>query len=371
MVELSMNDDELMWRAIKLALKGSGYVSPNPRVGAVIVKDDKIIGEGYHSNFGSEHAEISAINSVTNEDLSDAILYVNLEPCSHQGKTPPCVDTIIEKKFKKVVIGMIDPNPLVSGNGIKKLQEAGIGVQVGVLESECKWLNRFFIKYIQNGLPYIIIKSAISLDGYIATASKESKWISSEESRRRVHILRSVCDAVLVGRNTATLDNPSLTVRYIDGRNPFRVLIDTNLNSPLGLNLFIDEQRTKTIIVCSELAYQTAKAEALKSSGVNILTARLDINNRIDLIDVLVKLANEFMISSILVEGGSEIIAAFLKKNLSDEMQIFIAPKLFGDGIKLINNFNVNTIDNAEKIKIKTISKSGTDIHIIATKEHD
>lgn len=371
MVELMLNDEELMWKAIKLALKGSGYVSPNPRVGAVIVKNGEIIAEGYHSHFGGEHAEINAIKNSAIDSFDDATLYVNLEPCSHQGKTPPCVNEIIERKFKRVVIGMVDPNPLVSGSGIKMLEEAGIDVKVGVLEQECKWLNRFFIKHITSGLPYVILKSAVSLDGFIATTNNESKWISSEESRRRVHILRSTCDAVLIGRKTAEKDNPSLTVRHINGRNPKRVLLDTNLISPLNLNLFTDEFRENTIVVCSESASQTAKAETLKSTGVSILTARLDKNNKIDLVDALLKLSNNHQISSVLVEGGSSIFSSFIHKNIFDELQIFISNKIFGNGIRLFNDWEALTIDKAMYFKLKAISRSDTDIHLIALRNDE
>ncbi len=363
-----LNDEELMWRAIKLALKGSGYVSPNPRVGAVIVRDGEIISEGYHSHFGAEHAEVNAIKNAGLNSFEDATLYVNLEPCSHQGKTPPCVNVIIEKKFKKVVIGTIDPNPLVSGRGIKLLKDAGIEIKVGVLEEECKWLNRFFIKHITSGLPYIILKSAVSLDGFIATANNESRWISSEESRLRVHILRSICDAVLIGRNTAEKDNPRLTVRHINGRNPKRVLLDTNLNSPMNLNLFIDDFRENTIVLCAETAAQTAKAETLKSSGVNILAARLDKNNKIDLVDALLKLSNHFNIGSILVEGGGSIFSSFISKNIFDELQIFISNKILGNGVKLLNDWQALSVDKAKSFTIKAISKSDTDIHLIALK---
>ena len=232
-----MADESYIQLAIEIAKKGTGSVSPNPLVGCVIIKDNKIIGAGYHQKFGEEHAEINAINSSA-ESVEGSTLYVNLEPCSHHGKTPPCVDRIIKEKIKRVVIGTLDVNPLVSGNGVKALKKAGVDVKVGVLENECIELNKFFFKYITSKLPYVTLKAAQTLDGMIADKNKNSEWISSKESRKYVHWLRARYDAVLIGSDTAKIDNPKLTVRMVEGRNPYRVVLDSKLSLKTDLYLF-------------------------------------------------------------------------------------------------------------------------------------
>ena len=214
-----MTDESYIKLAIEIAKKGRGNVSPNPLVGCIIVKDERIIGAGYHEKYGENHAEINAINSAK-ESIEGSTLFVNLEPCSHQGLTPPCVDKIIENKIKRVVIGTLDMNPLVCGNGIKKLKAAGIDVKAGILENECTALNKFFFKHITKKIPYVTLKIAQTLDGKIADRKGDSKWISSLLSRRYVHELRSKYDAVLIGLGTVLKDNPSLTVRLTEGRNP-------------------------------------------------------------------------------------------------------------------------------------------------------
>ena len=232
-----MADESYIQLAIEIAKKGAGSVSPNPLVGCVIIKDNKIIGAGYHQKFGEEHAEINAINSSA-ESVEGSTLYVNLEPCRHHGKTTPCVDRIIKEKIKRVVIGTLDVNPLVSGNGVKALKKAGVDVKVGVLEKECFELNKFFFKYITSKLPYVTLKASQTLDGMIADKNKNSEWISSKESIKYVHWLRASYDAVLFGSDTAKIDNPKLTVRMVEGRNPYRVVLDSNLNLKTDLYLF-------------------------------------------------------------------------------------------------------------------------------------
>ncbi len=248
-----MTDEKMMLRCIQLAKKGAGYVSPNPLVGCVITKNNKIIAEGWHKKYGFAHAEVNAINSALRKgiDLKNSVLYVNLEPCSHYSKTPPCVNKIIENKIKKVVIGVKDPYRLVAGRGIKKLKENNIEVIAGVLENECIDLNKFFFKHVKNELPYITVKAAQTLDGKIADEKYKSKWISSAESRKLVHKLRSEYDAVLVGANTVKYDNPKLTVRHVKGRNPYRIVLDRNLKSDLSKNIFTDNCKDKTIVVTS------------------------------------------------------------------------------------------------------------------------
>jgi diaminohydroxyphosphoribosylaminopyrimidine deaminase / 5-amino-6-(5-phosphoribosylamino)uracil reductase len=364
-----MNNEEYMAFALELAEKGFGMVSPNPLVGAVIIKDDKIIGKGWHKKFGGNHAEVEAIIDAGMENFDGCTLIVNLEPCSHYGKTPPCSSLIIEKKFSRVVIGMVDPNPLVSGKGIQMLKDAGIEVVVGVMNEECKWLNRFFIKHITTGLPYIILKAAQSLDGSIAASNGESNWISSEESRRRVHVLRSQIDAVLIGKGTALADNPQLTVRAVDGRNPKRIILDTNLFLPLSLKLFNNDEKSNTIVCCGLKASLSEKADKLKVLNVNILEVEEQKNGELDINDLLKNLSEIYKINSVLVEGGSGIYSSFAEHNLIDEIQLFIAPKIFGISHPAFDKFRIDKLEQALNFKIKEISMSDRDVHVVAIKD--
>ncbi|MFH1050763.1 MAG: bifunctional diaminohydroxyphosphoribosylaminopyrimidine deaminase/5-amino-6-(5-phosphoribosylamino)uracil reductase RibD [bacterium] len=378
-----MTEREAMARAIELAQKGTGFVSPNPRVGAVILKNGELISEGYHKKFGGPHAEVEAIKNAKGVDLEGATIVVNLEPCSHFGKTPPCCDLIIEKKFSKVVIGMKDPNPIVAGKGIKKLRKAGIEVVSGVFEKEAKWLNRTFIKHITAGMPYVVLKVAQSIDGKIATVSGESQWITCEESRQEGHKLRAELDAVLVGKNTVLKDNPQLTVRLksvyqvnkvrkvrkvYKERNPFRVVLDTNLSLPLIKNVFIDENNNKTIVCCSEKSADSDKAKKLIKLGVNILAIKTGKNKKIDLQDCLNKLSEQFQIASVLVEGGAEIHSSFIKQNLVDEIRFFIAPKIIGKGISAFDRLELKKLSDASEFEIKEVCRSGEDLHLTLIK---
>ncbi len=360
---ITHHDEKFMKRAISLALRGTGNVAPNPRVGCVIVSNGEVIGEGWHERYGEAHAELNAFKNAT-EDVRGATLYVTLEPCAHEGKTPPCAPLIVEKGIAEVVIGMLDPNPLVSGAGIQILQNAGIHVRTDVLKDECAWVNRFFVKNITQKIPYVVLKTAQSLDGCIATMRGESQWITGEESRRRTHLLRAECDAVLIGKNTALLDNPSLTVRHTKGRNPKRIILDTNLSLPLGLKLFTDDERSRTIIFCSEEAANSRKAETLKVAGVQIETAEIE-NGSVVLKNVLKKLSDNYKISSVLVEGGAGIFSNFLKENLADELHIFTAPMLIGNGQHAFGNLATDVLKNAKRFDVKAVSKSGEDIHTI------
>ena len=263
-------------------------------VGAVIVKDGIIIGEGYHEKYGEGHAEVNAFESLK-EDPSGATMYVTLEPCSHYGKTPPCVDKIIQSKIKRVVIGMIDPNPLVAGNGVDKLKRAGIEVKVGVLEDKCKKLNEIFIKYILTKKPYVVLKTAMSLDGKIATRNGESKWISSEKSRLQVHNLRNKFSAIMVGVNTVIKDNPELTCRIKNGNDPIRIIVDSTLRIPINSKVLQNNEK----------------------------------NGQVDL-NALIKKLGELGIDSILLEGGSTLNYSALEENIVDKVMIYIAPKIIG-----------------------------------------
>jgi diaminohydroxyphosphoribosylaminopyrimidine deaminase / 5-amino-6-(5-phosphoribosylamino)uracil reductase len=358
-----VSDESYIKLAIEIAKKGTGSVSPNPMVGCVIVKNDRIISAGYHEKYGGNHAEINAIEK-SKESLEGATLYTNLEPCSHQGKTPPCVDKIIEKKIKKVVVGTNDMNPLVSGSGIKKLKSAGIDVKVGVMENECIELNRFFFKYITEKIPYVTLKAAQTLDGKIAAKSGDSKWISSIESRKYVHRLRASYDAVMIGYGTALKDNPKLTVRFAEGRNPQRIVLDTNMDLNNKFKLVLNNKDKKLIIVTSKQNInKKGKIKKLLSHNVEIIYVKEDNNGKLNLKSVLKELA-KVNISSVLVEGGREVFSSFIKKNLFDDIFLFVAPKLLGCGISFLGNVNNQSIKNALKLRIRNTEKIGDDFLI-------
>ena len=282
--------------ALDLAKLGKGKVNPNPLVGAVIVKDKKIIAKGYHEKYGEDHAEVNAFKNAK-ENVAGATMYVTLEPCSHYGKTPPCVDKIIDNKISRVVIGMMDPNKLVLGQGIKKLQDAGIEVEVGVLEEECKKLNEVFIKYIKNKKPFVVLKAAMSLDGKISTASGESKWITGNKSRSEVHKLRNDLSAIMVGVDTVIIDNPYLTCRIVDGRNPIRIIIDSKLRIPKDSNVLENTNDIKTIIATTEKAPKE-KIDYLENLGVWVIKTKSK-DEKVNLKELMIKLG-ELKIDSIL-----------------------------------------------------------------------
>jgi diaminohydroxyphosphoribosylaminopyrimidine deaminase/5-amino-6-(5-phosphoribosylamino)uracil reductase len=356
-------DESYIQLTIEIAKKGEGSVSPNPLVGCVIIKDNRIIGAGYHQKFGEDHAEINAINSSA-ESLEGSTLYVNLEPCSHFGKTPPCVDRIIKEKIKRVVIGTLDINPLVSGNGVKALKRAGIEVKVGFLEKECIELNKFFFKFITSKLPYVTLKAAQTLDGMIADKNNYSEWISSSESRKYVHWLRARYDAVLIGSETARIDNPKLTVRMVEGRNPYRVVLDSSLKLKSDFNLFKINSDNKTIVITSEKnKSKLKKINQLEKLGVKVLFVKLDAQGRMQLKSVLKEIAR-LQISSILVEGGSKIYSSFLKQKLFDDIFLFVSPKILGNGLKIFSELKSNKLSDAPKLNIRRTQKIGDDLLI-------
>jgi diaminohydroxyphosphoribosylaminopyrimidine deaminase/5-amino-6-(5-phosphoribosylamino)uracil reductase len=358
-----LSDESYIQLAIEIAKKGMGNVSPNPLVGCVIVKNGRIVGAGYHEKFGCSHAEVNAINSA-NESIEGSTLYINLEPCSHTGKTPPCVDKIIENKVKRVVIGTLDMNPLVSGSGIKKLKKAGIDVKVGVLEKECINLNKFFFKYIFKKIPYVTLKFAQTLDAHIADHNGNAKWITSIDSRRYVHNLRSKYDAVLIGAGTAYKDNPSLTVRLVDGRNPKRILIDSNLSLKFDLNLFKKNTDKGLIVLTSEKSRQ--KQRKLKSFallGIKVVFIKEESIGRLDL-KIALKELGKLNIASLLVEGGSKIFTSFIKENLFDDILMFMSPKILGCGTPSIASFGIKSLRQAVKVKIDNVKLTGDDVLI-------
>ncbi len=315
-----------MKRVLRLAEKGRGRTSPNPMVGAVLVKNGQVVGEGYHARAGEAHAEILALRQA-GEEARGSTLYINLEPCIHYGKTPPCAPAVIEAKVRRVVIGMEDPNPLVTGRGLKSLKKAGLDVEVGVLEKECRRLNEAFCKYILKKEPFVILKVAATLDGKIATREGDSKWISGETSRHFVHRMRDQVDGVVVGIGTVLKDDPQLTARIKKGRDPYRIILDSRLRIPEDAKV-IGNSPSKTIIATTELAARD-KIERLEKKGVRILI--LDSKQgRVDLKNCLSKLG-EMGMMSLLVEGGSQVNGSFLDEGLIDKILFFLSPKLIGD----------------------------------------
>ncbi|MEO8232678.1 MAG: bifunctional diaminohydroxyphosphoribosylaminopyrimidine deaminase/5-amino-6-(5-phosphoribosylamino)uracil reductase RibD [Ignavibacteriota bacterium] len=292
------------------------------------------------------------------------MIYINLEPCSHHGKTPPCVDRIINEKIKRVVIGTLDVNPIVSGRGVKALKKAGVDVKVGVLEKECIELNKFFFKFITDKTPYVTLKAAQTLDGMIADKNKNSEWISSKESRKYVHWLRARYDAVLIGSDTAKIDNPKLTVRMVEGRNPFRVVLDSNLNLNTDLYLFKNNSDKKTILITSEAnKSKLNKINKFEKLGVNVLFVKSDRQSRIQLKSVLKELA-KLQIISLLVEGGSKIYSSFIKQNLYDDIYLFVSPKILGSGLNTFSEFKSKKLGGAAKLNVRQTQKIGDDILI-------
>lgn len=356
-----IEDKIWMKKAIILAEKAKGRTSPNPMVGAVIVKNNKIIGKGYHKMAGEDHAEVLAIKNA-GDNAKGATLYVNLEPCTHFGRTPPCVSAIIEAGIKRVVIGVEDPNPLVKGNGIKRLKEAGIEVKVGVLENESKKINEAFFKYITKKEPFVILKVASTLDGKIATSDGESKWITGERARQFVHHLRNQVDAVLVGIGTIFRDNPFLTARIRGGRDPIKVILDSRLRIPEDSNV-IKINPEKTIIATTEFASKD-KMNKIKEKGVKILTIKSK-DGRVDLKELLSELGR-MDIMTLLVEGGSRINGTFFDEGLIDKIIIFISPKLIGNDqpYGIFNGKGVKTLSEAKVIKGLNFRRMGEDIYI-------
>ncbi len=323
-----MNKDEYyMNLALLESKKARINSSPNPDVGAIIVKNNRIISKGYTQAFGGAHAEVDAINKVPDSLLRGSTMYVTLEPCSHYGKTPPCTDLIIRKKIKRVVIGMIDPNPVVCGNGISKLKQNGIDVTYGVLENKIVDNLQWFIKYIKKKLPYVTLKSGISLDGKITDYKDNSQWITSESARKLSQKLREVNDAILVGINTVLKDNPSLTYRGTKKKNRFiRIIMDSYLKIPPKAKVLKKVPDHKTIIITSERNYNNPKIKKFKDIDFIYVEER---NGYLNLKETL-KEIRKLNIGKIIIEGGAEINFSFLKDNLVDKINLFVAPKIIG-----------------------------------------
>ena len=349
-----------MTLAIKLAKCGIGKVNPNPLVGAVIVKEKEIIGQGYHEKYGGSHAEVNAINNSI-DSVEGSTLYVTLEPCCHFGKTPPCVNLIIEKGIKKVVIGHLDPNPAVCGKGVKKLREAGVEVVTGVMEDECRKINNVFIKYIKKEMPYVVLKTAMSLDGKIATYTGESKWITGSESRKKVHELRNDMVSIMVGVNTVILDNPKLTCRIPGGRNPIRIIVDSKLRVPMNSEVVLSANKVKTIVATTKIA-EKEKIRTLENLGVEVLIVE-DNDRGVDLKKLMIKLAS-MGIDGVLLEGGSSLNFSALEEKIVDKVIFYIAPKIIGgeQSKTPIGGKGIKLLSDSFKLKNLSVNSVGEDI---------
>ncbi len=322
---VQITDELFMNEALLEAEKGRGFVSPNPMVGALIVKEGRIIGKGYHKQYGGLHAERNALASCT-ESPEGATMYVTLEPCCHYGKTPPCTDAIIENRIAAVVCASLDPNPLVAGKGIVTLKQHGIDVKVGVLEKESKKLNEVFFHYITTGTPFVVMKYAMTLDGKIATASGKSRWITGEAAREHAHRSRHNYRAIMVGSGTVLEDDPLLTSRVEGGRDPIRIICDTRLRTPLESKIVQTANEVETIVATA--SNDKRKIQELKEKGIEVLSLT-EKNGHIDLIE-LMDILGEKKIDSILLEGGATLHAAALESGIVNKVQAYIAPKIFG-----------------------------------------
>ena len=360
-----MKDDRAwMQLAIREARKGLGRTSPNPCVGAVVVKNNRLIATGFHAKAGTPHAEAHALRAA-GEKARDATIYVTLEPCNHTGRTPPCTQAILASGIKRVVVGMLDPNPLVAGGGCKTLADQGLEITQGVLAEECRSLNRPFIKHVTTGLPWVIMKAGMSLDGRLAIGSGQCAWITNEQSRRQVHRLRDRVDAILIGSGTALADDPALTTRLPrrQGKDPLRIVLDTALRLPTTARMLQQDSSAPTWIFCGPEA-DAERAAALVGTGAVIKQVRLDEAGQLDLEAVLCELGRA-QLTSVVVEGGSRVHGAFLRANLVDEVNIFVAPIFLGsDGVPLLDTLGLQNIADAPRFSTTTVRRFGNDVLI-------
>lgn len=354
--------------ALEIAERGAGYVSPNPMVGCVIVSaEGEKVGQGFHERYGQAHAEQNAVDAVNNIGLlKDATVYVTLEPCAHHGNTPPCCEMLAELPISRVVVAMQDPTPKVAGKGIEYLRNNDITVDLGLMEEEAKRLNEFFLHYQTHNRPFVTLKIAQTLDGYIAAPDGNSEWISGPESRALVHKWRSEYDAVMVGRNTALLDNPRLTVRHVEGRQPKRIVIDGPLDLPRELNLFTDQYEEKTIVLTHNEEKFKNEADPMLNMlqsdyfrGETLLVGEKD--GHTDLDEALRELAH-LPVTSIMVEAGQNLASALLRQRLVDKVECFIAPKMLGGGTKSVMGLDIKRMSEIMEFREVQWRQVGDDL---------
>jgi len=355
------HDEHQMKRVLTLAKRGKAWVAPNPMVGAVLVKDGEVVGEGYHRRFGGPHAEINALREA-GAKAKGATLYVNLEPCSHYGKTPPCVDALLEAGVSRVVASMQDPNPKVNGAGFEKLRAAGVKVEVGLLETEARELNQQYMKKAATGWSWVTLKIAQSLDGRIASVTGHSQWISGKQSLRYAHLLRASHDAVLVGSGTVHADNPLLTVRHLRGRNPIRIVLDSKLSIPEDCLIVNTPDQAPTWVFARSDAPEPSWAG---KPNVEIIRLDPDAKGRVPLKRMLREIADRG-VGSLMVEGGSRVWTSFLEARVVDKIEVVIAPMIIGHGIDAIEDLKVLKVSDAIRLEPFRWRRIGVDLHVAA-----
>lgn len=355
-------DITYMRRALALAARGAGHVSPNPMVGAVIVKDGRIIGEGWHERIGGLHAERNAFKHCT-EDCAGATIYVTLEPCCHWGRTPPCTDAILEHKIARVVVGCLDPNPLVAGKGLRILRDAGIECVSGVLEDECLAINEVFFHYITTKTPFVVMKYAMTLDGRIAAYTGDSKWITGETARRHAHETRKRLNAIMVGIGTVLADDPMLNCRIESGVDPLRLVCDSHLRTPLDSQLVRTAKDIPTWIFCAET--EVSRKTALEDAGVIVVPLPDETGTHVDLTAAMQYLGQQ-QVDSVLLEGGGTLNGEALRLGLVHRVQAYIAPKLIGGNAAHgpIGGAGIARMADALPLENPTITRLGEDILI-------
>lgn len=359
--------EEYMRRALELARKGEGHTSPNPMVGCVVVKDGRIISEGYHEKYGEFHAERNALTRCT-EDTTGADLYVTLEPCCHQGKTPPCTDIIIEKKIARVFVGSMDSNPLVAGKGVQILRDHGIYVETGILEEECLKLNEVFYHYITTKTPFVVMKYAMTLDGKIACATGDSKWVTGEIARAQVHRMRGRYRGIMVGIGTVLADDPMLNCRVEGGVDPVRIICDSNLHIPLESQIVKTASEIETIVACSQESLEAErkqeKIRKLKEAGIQLIGT--EGAHGVNLVELMKKLGEQ-NIDSILLEGGGTLNASALEDGIVNKVYAYIAGKLIGgmDARSPVEGMGIDRMADAITLKDMEIERLGDDFCIV------
>lgn len=359
--------EEYMRRALELARKGEGHTSPNPMVGCVVVKDGRIISEGYHEKYGEFHAERNALTRCT-EDTAGADLYVTLEPCCHQGKTPPCTDIIIEKKIARVFVGSMDSNPLVAGKGVQILRDHGIYVETGILDAECRKLNEVFYHYIATKTPFVVMKYAMTLDGKIACATGDSKWVTGEIARTQVHQMRGRYRGIMVGIGTVLADDPMLNCRVEGGVDPVRIICDSNLRIPTESQIVKTASDIETIVACSQEALESErkqeKIRRLKEAGIQIIGT--EGAHGVNLVELMKKLGGQ-NIDSILLEGGGTLNASALEDGIVNKVYAYIAGKLIGgmDARSPVEGMGIDRMADAITLQNVEIEKLGDDFCIV------
>lgn len=364
-----MREEHEKWmrRALELAQRGRGRTSPNPMVGALLLKEGRIVGEGFHARAGEPHAEANAL-SAAGSDAAGATLYVTLEPCVQHGRTPPCVDAILEAGVARVIIGTRDVNPQVAGQGVRSLVDAGVPVEAGILEEECRRLNEAYVTWMTERRPFVILKAAVSLDGKIATYRGDSRWISTEASRRRTHALRNEVDAVMVGAETVVRDDPELTVRLLEGdvRNPLRVVVDSALRIPPTSRLLTERPEVKTLVATTAKA-PMERREAVEALGREVLVLP-ERDGRVDMPALMEKLA-EREVLNLLLEGGGQLNASMLEAGLVDRLHVVIAPMLIGgrEAPTLLDGLGAGSIKEAWRLKDLRIEEVEGDLHVEAS----